>query len=180
VPPSPYGLSKLAQDQIATAAARDDRLDVVIARPFNHAGPGQDPAFALPAFARQIALAEAGRGPRVIRVGNLDARRDIADVRDVVEAYTRIVERAPAGRPFNVCTGQAWRIGDLLEDLLSLSSTEIKIENDPARWRPNDVPLLQGDRRRIESELGWRPAMTMDQTLKDTLDWWRRRVAADA
>jgi len=176
LPPSPYGLSKLAQDQLALHAARDEGMDVVIARPFNHAGPRQDPVFAVPGFARQIARIEAGLAPPVIRVGNLDARRDLTDVRDVAEAYVRIVESAPRGRPYNVCSGRAWRIGDLLEELLHLSTATITVEHDPARMRPNDVPVLQGNAARARAELSWTPHIPIEQTLQDTLEYWRDRT----
>jgi GDP-4-dehydro-6-deoxy-D-mannose reductase len=176
LPPSPYGLSKLAQDQLALHAARDEGMDVVIARPFNHAGPRQEPAFAVPGFARQIARIETGLAPPVIRVGNLDARRDLTDVRDVADAYIRAVEAAPRGRAYNVCSGRAWRIGDLLDELLHLSPSEITVETDPARIRPNDVPVLQGNAARARAELGWTPHIPIEQTLRDTLEYWRGRV----
>jgi GDP-4-dehydro-6-deoxy-D-mannose reductase len=178
VPPSPYGLSKLAQDQLARHAASDEALDVVLARPFNHAGPRQEPAFALPGFARQIARIEAGLQEPVIRVGNLEARRDLTDVRDVVDAYLRIVESAPAGRPYNVCSGRAWRIGDLLDELLLLAKTPVTVESDAARLRPNDVPVIQGNAGRLRAELAWTPQIPIEQTISDTLDDWRRRIAA--
>ena len=178
VPPSPYGLSKLAQDQIALRAVHDDKLDVVLARPFNHVGPRQSPGFAVANFARQIALIEAGQAAPEIRVGNLDARRDITDVRDVVDAYVRLMDDAPPGRPYNVCSGRAWRIGDLLEELVHLSSTPVRIETDAARMRPNDVPVFQGDATRIRTELGWVSTIKVEQTLRDTLEWWRREVRA--
>jgi GDP-4-dehydro-6-deoxy-D-mannose reductase len=174
LPSSPYGLSKLAQDALARRAALEDGLDVAIARPFNHTGPGQSAAFALPSFAKQIARIEAGLASPVLRVGNLDAERDVSDVRDVVDAYTRIATAAPAARPFNVCSGAAYRIGDLLDRLLSFASTRIAVERDPSRLRPNDVPRLMGNRERVSVELGWRPRIPIDQTLLDTLEWWRR------
>ena len=178
VPPNPYGLSKLAQDQIALRAVQEDDLDVVLARPFNHIGPRQTPGFAVASFARQIARIEAGQAPPEIRVGNLDARRDITDVRDVVDAYVRLMEDAPPGRPYNVCSGRAWRMGDLLEELVHLSSTKVHIETDPARMRPNDVPVFQGNATRIRTEVGWVSTIKVEQTLRDTLDWWRREVRA--
>ena len=178
VPPSPYGLSKLAQDQLALRAAREDGMDVVIARPFNHIGPRQDPSFAVASFARQIARIEAGLAPAVIRVGNLDARRDITDVRDVVDAYHRLMQSAPAGRPYNICSGRAWRIGDLLEELVQLADVPVTIEVDDTRFRPNDVPVVQGDASRLRTELGWSPRIPVEQTLRDTLDWWRGEVRA--
>ena len=178
LPSSPYGLSKLAQDQLAQRSCQEDGLDVVIARPFNHAGPGQSPAFAIPSFARQIARIEAGLAPPALRVGNLETRRDLTDVRDVVTAYVNIMAAAPRGRPYNICSGRAWRIRDLLDELLHLTPTPVKVEVDEARLRPNDTPVVQGDATRIRAELGWAPKIRVEQTLRDTLDYWRAQVAA--
>jgi GDP-4-dehydro-6-deoxy-D-mannose reductase len=173
---SPYGLSKIAEDQLALTAARDDGLDVVVARPFNHAGPRQTPAFAVSGFARQIARIERGEAPPEIHVGNLDARRDLTDVRDVVHAYERIMDSGVAGRVFNVCTGEAHRIGDVLDRLLRLSPARITTVLDAERLRPSDLPLVQGDPSRIRAELGWTPAIPLDRLLADVLDWWRSEL----
>lgn len=178
-PPTPYGVSKLAQDQLALRAVTEDGLDVVVARPFNHAGPRQKPGFSISSFARQIARIERGLDPPVIRVGNLDARRDITDVRDVVAAYVGLMERAPAGRPYNVCSGRAWRIGDLLDELRQMALVPVEIEVDADRLRPNDVPVIQGDATRLRSELGWTPRIPVEHLLRDTLDWWRQQATGD-
>ena len=178
VPSNPYGLSKLAQDALARRAFADDGLDVRIARPFNHAGPRQDPAFVVSSFARQIALIEAGRLPSELHVGNLDARRDVTDVRDVVDAYERIMIDAPAGRPYNICSGRAVRVGDLLDRLLTLSRSPVRVTQDPARLRPEDSPVLVGDSTRIRTELGWMPGISIDRLLGDTLEWWRAAIGA--
>jgi GDP-4-dehydro-6-deoxy-D-mannose reductase len=180
VPQSPYGLTKLAQDLIATSAACVDELDVVVARPFNHIGPYQAPGFAVPSFARQIARIERGLDPPVLRVGNLDTHRDFTDVRDVVDAYCRIMDRAPRGRAFNVCSGQAYRIGDLLDQLVGLARVPIRIETDPARLRPSDVPAIVGNASRLRAELGWTPGIPIARTLSETLDWWRTEVVQSA
>ena len=176
VPPTPYGLSKLAQDRLAARLAAEDGLDVVIARPFNHAGPRQSKAFAVASFARQIARIEAGLSSPEIRVGNLDARRDITDVRDVVEAYECLMAGAPDARPYNICSGRAWRIGDLLEELTHLSTVPVSVVVDQDKFRPNDMPVLQGDAARIRAELGWTPKIPVEQMLADTLDWWREEI----
>jgi GDP-4-dehydro-6-deoxy-D-mannose reductase len=176
LPGTPYGLSKLAQDQLALRAATEDDLDVVIARPFNHVGPRQRPDFAVSSFARQIALIEAGRAKSPIRVGNLDVRRDITDVRDVVEAYHLLMHAAPRGRPYNISSGRAWKIGDLLEDLRQMARVPVATEVDEALLRPNDTPVVHGDATRIRAELGWVPRIPVEQTLADTLEWWRGQI----
>ena len=178
IPPSPYGLSKLAQDLLAERACEDDGLEVVIARPFNHAGPRQSAAFAVSSFARQIARIEAGLAQAVMRVGNLDARRDMTDVRDVVEAYHLLMNGAKPGRPYNICSGRAWKIGDLLEELLHFARVPITVSVDEHRLRPNDVPVIQGDASRIRADLGWAPRIPVEQTLSDTLEWWRTETLA--
>ena len=176
-PASPYGFSKLAQDQLALAAAREDGLDVVVARPFNHVGPGQDPSFFLSSFARQIALIEAGALPPEIRVGNLDAERDLTDVRDVVAAYAGLLTAGAPGRAYNICTGATHRIGDLLDRLLALSRVPISRVIDPERLRPNDLPRLVGNWGRLRTELGWEPHRDLNGTIADTLEYWRAEVA---
>jgi GDP-4-dehydro-6-deoxy-D-mannose reductase len=170
-PSSPYGLSKLAQEMLA--ARTGGPLAVAIARPFNHVGPRQDPQFAASGFARRIADIERGVWAPEISVGNLDARRDLTDVRDTVAAYRLIVERGVAGRPYNVCTGRAIAIGDLLDRLLSRARVKITIKRDPARFRPNDTPLLLGDPGRARAELGWTAAIPIERTLDDLLEYWR-------
>jgi GDP-4-dehydro-6-deoxy-D-mannose reductase len=176
-PSNPYGLSKLAQDDLARRAAADG-LNVLIARPFNHIGPLQEPGFAVSSFARQIARIERGLEPPELRVGNLEAERDITDVRDVVAAYESIMERAAPGRVYNICSGQTRRIRTLLDALLRLSPVPIRVEIDPERFRPNDVPVIRGDFSRIRAELGWSPALDLEETLHDTLLWWRGVTAA--
>ena len=176
VPASPYGLSKLAQEQLALRAATEDGVEIVLARPFNHAGPRQDSAFAVAGFARQIALIEAGRGEAVIHVGNLDAVRDLTDVRDVADAYERLMQAAPSGRPYNVCSGRGVRIGDVLDELIRQSRVPVRVAVDPDRLRPSDTPRFVGNPNRIRQELGWMPRHALVDTLRDTLEWWRERT----
>lgn len=173
-PASPYGLSKLAQEMVGLGAVGGPR--VWIARPFNHFGPRQTSAFVSSAFAQQIAEIERGLRPPEIAVGNLEARRDLTDVRDTVHAYMRILEAGEPERPYNVCTGDAWPIAELLTTLLARSTASIRVVVDPSRYRPNDTPLVVGDRGRIERELGWTPTIPVDQTLSDLLEYWRRRI----
>lgn len=173
-PSSPYGVTKLAQEMIA---ARETSFPVVLARPFNHVGPRQSPAFVTSSFAKQIAEIEAGLIAPRLSVGNLDARRDITDVRDTVRAYRLLAERGRTGRAYNVCSGRACRIGDLLELLLSRASRAIDVALDPARLRPSDQPVILGDGSRARTEIGWQPAIPIEDTLSDLLDDWRRRIA---
>ncbi|MEQ1869946.1 MAG: GDP-mannose 4,6-dehydratase [Vicinamibacterales bacterium] len=174
-PASPYGVSKLAQEMVGIGAVGGPR--VFIARPFNHFGPRQAPIFVTAAFARQIAEIEAGDRPPVISVGNLEARRDLTDVRDTVRAYDLILEHGVAERPYNVCSGTAFPVSHILEALLRRSSVSIRVEVDPTRYRPNDTPLVVGDRTRIGTDLGWEPRTTLDTTIDDLLAYWRQRVA---
>jgi GDP-4-dehydro-6-deoxy-D-mannose reductase len=173
VPANPYALSKLAQDHLSLRAAHDDGLDLVVARPFNHIGPRQEAAFAIASFARQIALAEAGRIEPTIRVGNVDTRRDLTDVRDVVRAYRDLVAQGARGEAYNVCSGQAVRIGDVLDHLLRAATVKIAIQIDRDRMRAEDTPVVVGSPERIRAATGWAPTHTLRQTLEDTLDWWR-------
>jgi GDP-4-dehydro-6-deoxy-D-mannose reductase len=175
-PSNPYGISKLAQEMIA---ARAPATRVLIARPFNHAGPRQSPSYVTSSFARQIAEIERGRREPVLLVGNLESRRDITDVRDTVRAYRLLVERGQPGRPYNVCSGRAYRVGDLLTTLVGLSKLEIAVRQDPARMRPADIPVVVGDPARIRSETGWEPALRIERTLSDLLDYWRQRTAVE-
>jgi GDP-4-dehydro-6-deoxy-D-mannose reductase len=171
VPDTPYGLSKLAQEMLAEHAG--PRVTVTIARAFNHIGPRQDPMFAASGFARRIADIERGRWEPTITVGNLDSRRDLTDVRDTVRAYQLILTRGAQGDVFNVCSGVAFVIRDLLDHLIGRARVPVRIQVDPARYRPNDAPLLVGNPGRIRDRLGWATRIAMDRTIDDLLEYWR-------
>lgn len=173
-PSDPYGVSKLAQEMLSV---RSSDVPVFIVRPFNHAGPRQSPAYVTSSFARQIAEIEAGRSAPVLHVGNLDARRDITDVRDTVRAYRLVLQHGQPGRPYNVCSGEAYRVRDLLDALVGLSRASIDIQVDPARLRPSDNPVIAGDRSRIGAETGWIPEIPIERTLDDLLNYWRQQIA---
>jgi GDP-4-dehydro-6-deoxy-D-mannose reductase len=176
-PSSPYGLSKLAQEMTALNAASRDKLPIVVARPFNHAGPRQDPTYVTSSFARQIALAEVGRLAGPIAVGNLDTSRDVTDVRDTVRAYRALAERGSAGRVYNVCSGKAYSVRQLLDALVAQARGPIEVRPDPALFRPNDNPIVLGDPSRITNETGWRAQIPIEQTLGDLLEYWRERIS---
>jgi GDP-4-dehydro-6-deoxy-D-mannose reductase len=173
VPDSPYGLSKLAQEMLGVRT--NGPLTVTIARAFNHIGPRQDPYYVASGFARRIADIEHGRWEPQISVGNLDARRDLTDVRDTVRAYRLILEHGLPGRPYNVCSGRAIAIRDLLDRLIARARVPVEVRVDPARYRPNDTPLLLGDPGRLRDELGWTAEIPIEQTLDDLLEYWRTR-----
>ena len=173
-PASPYALSKLAQEALALRAPQEDGVEVVVARAFNHTGPRQDPAFAAPSFARQIALIERGAIEPVIRTGNLDAERDFTDVRDVVRAYRLLMERGTPGRVYNVCSGVGRSIRSVLDALVARSSARVEIELDPEKLRPSDTPVLVGNPSRLMKETGWRLKRTFDEMIEDLLEYWRR------
>jgi GDP-4-dehydro-6-deoxy-D-mannose reductase len=172
-PTNPYAISKLAQEQLALRAIQEDGLDLVLTRSFNHTGPGQTPEFAAPSMARQIALIERGELEPVIKVGNLDAQRDVTDVRDVVRAYAALMQSGRTGVIYNVASGVARSIRSILDALVSRSKVPVKIEVDPGRMRPNDVPVVVGNHSRLTEATGWHPQVSFDQMLDDLLTYWR-------
>lgn len=177
-PQSPYATSKLAQELLGLRVAHEDGLPVFLTRSFNHFGPRQDPSFAASSFARQLARIEVKLDPPVIRVGNLEARRDLTDVRDVVRAYRDIISRGRPGKVYNVCSERAYPIAEILDRLVGLARIPVGIQTDPARMRPNDVPLVLGNANRIREEVAWTPAIPIERTLSDLLDYWRGQVRA--
>ncbi|WP_315751536.1 MULTISPECIES: GDP-mannose 4,6-dehydratase [unclassified Bradyrhizobium] len=174
-PVSEYAASKAAAD-LAIGALTRKGLRAVRLRPFNHSGPGQSDRFALPAFARQIAAIELGGADPVIKVGNLEAERDIVDVRDVVEAYITVIEgsdKLPSNAVFNIASGKSVRIGDLLDLMLSFASKKIRIEPDPGRMRAIEIPRYVGNANLAREVLGWKPEFTISRTLRDMYDAYR-------
>lgn len=171
-----YAATKAAQNLIGKIYAQAYRLPVVLVRPFNHIGPGQLPGFVAADFCKQIAEAEAGLREPVMRVGNLTAQRDFTDVRDVVRAYRLLAEKGRPGETYNVGSGHAVEIRELLRCLLSLSKGDIQAEVDPAKFRPVDVPVLEADIRKLQTDTGWMPTFSLEKTLEDTLNYWRAQI----
>jgi GDP-4-dehydro-6-deoxy-D-mannose reductase len=174
-PLSPYGVSKVGQDLLAYQYFMSYKMDVVRTRGFNHTGPRRAPVFVVSDFSKQIADIEKGRKEPVIHVGNLDAERDFTDVRDVVRAYFLALEKGKSGEAYNICSEKSWRIGDMLDKLLSFSKAKIKVQQDAARLRPSDVPRLRGDASKFRRDTGWTPRIPFEQTLEDMLEYWRAR-----
>ena len=175
-PGNPYALSKLAQEQLAMRAFADDGLDIVMVRSFNHTGPRQPPAFVAPSMARQIALIEKGDAEPVIRVGNLDARRDFTDVRDVVRAYVSLATLGKSGEIYNVGSGVGRSIQSLLDALKSRARVEVRVEVDPERLRPTETSALVADTTRLRDRTGWQPQISFESMLDHLLDYWRAEV----
>lgn len=176
-PTSPYAFSKFAEDQLALHAAAADDLDIVVARPFNHTGPGQSADFAASSFAKQVASIEAGLAAPTIAVGNLDAARDFSDVRDVVDAYAALMTRGRRGVAYNIASGTAITMREVLDQLIALSSVPVSITTDPTRMRPADIPWMAGDATRLTTDTGWTPRIPLASTLSDLLTYWRRVLA---
>jgi GDP-4-dehydro-6-deoxy-D-mannose reductase len=180
-PMNTYAASKAAAD-LAVGALASQGLRVIRVRPFNHTGPGQSTEFVVSGFAEQIARIGAGTQPPILRVGALDPERDFLDVRDVCAAYVACLRGADAFSPdciFNIASGTARRIGDILRALLALAGVEARIETDPGRLRRSEIPLACGDATRARSVLGWQPRIAWEQTLRDTLAYWQERVARE-
>jgi GDP-4-dehydro-6-deoxy-D-mannose reductase len=175
-PASPYALSKVMQDYHSIFCHQAYGTRTIITRAFNMTGPGQSPNFVVSDFAKQIAEAEAGTRQPLIRVGNLEARRDFSDVRDLVEVYWGLVQKGEPGEAYNVCSGTDHSIKEILDALLSLSTVDIKVETDASRMREADIPVLRGDNRKLRDLLDWKPNYSMQETLEDVLDWWRARI----
>jgi len=174
-PLSPYAVSKVAQDMLGYQYWMSWKLDSVRTRGFNHEGPRRGPVFVASDFAMQVAEIEKGLRPPVLHVGNLDARRDFTDVRDMVRAYWLSLEKCAPGEVYNICSGRAWSIRDMLDLLLSMTKVKIEVKQDPARLRPSDVPVLLGDHSKFTAATGWEPTIPFEQTLRDMLDYWRGR-----
>ena len=174
-PLSPYGVSKVAEDMLAYQYHKSYGLKTVITRAFNHEGPRRGEVFSTSNFAKQIAEIEKGKEP-VIHVGNLNASRDFTDVRDVVRAYVISTEKCDYGEAYNICSGKAWKISDMLNLLLSMSQKKIEVRQDPTRMRPSDVEILLGDSTKFNQKTGWAPKIPFETTMKDLLDYWRKLV----
>lgn len=177
-PGSPYAVSKVTQDMMAYQYWAAHKLPVVRVRAFNHIGPRQTDAFVVASFARQVAEIEHDLKPPVVRTGNLDARRDFTDVRDMVRAYWLAAVQGEAGQVYNIGSGTARSIRSVLDALISMSNRTISIEPDPARMRPSDIPELRCDASRFTAQTGWMPEIPFEQTLCDVLNYWRATVAA--
>jgi len=172
-PDSPYAASKAAADLVSYQYTRHPGLDIVRVRPFNHIGPRQSPQFAVSSFARQLANIERGRQPPVLETGNLRSQRDLTDVRDVVAAYVLLMERGRIGEAYNVGSGQTYTMQTVLDRLVALSTATVEVRQKASLVRETDLAVIRGNAGKLRRETGWSPRFTLEQTLMDTLAYWR-------
>jgi GDP-4-dehydro-6-deoxy-D-mannose reductase len=165
---------------VALTAWRDYGIPVVITRSFNHIGPLQAPAFAAPGFARQLARIEAGLMPPTLMVGNLEALRDLSDVRDTVRAYRALMQSGRTGTCYNVCSGTAISMQAMLDGLRAHVRVPVTVTQDPARMRPADTPIVLGDRSLLTADTGWEPTYPLETTLADLVEYWREQAGTEA
>jgi GDP-4-dehydro-6-deoxy-D-mannose reductase len=175
-PMSPYAVSKAAADLLSYQYYMSYKLPVLRTRAFNHTGPRRGEVFATSNFAKQIAEVESGKRPPIIYVGNLKAKRDFTDVRDIVQAYSMAVEKGTPGEAYVLAAGKSYAIGEVLNILLDLARLKVEIKEDPARMRPSDVPNLLGDSSKFRRQTGWKPEIPLEKTLEDLLNYWREQV----
>ncbi len=175
-PLSPYAVSKVAQDLLGFQYYQTHGLRCLRTRGFNHTGPRRGDVFVTSNFSKQIALIEKGKQEPTIHVGNLESLRDFTDVRDMVRGYILVTEKGIPGDVYNICSGKAYRIQQVLDILLSLSEVNVQVQEDPSRARPSDVPVLVGDCSKFSQLTGWKPTIPFEKTLEDLLNYWRERV----
>lgn len=171
-----YAATKAAQNMIGAIYAQAYHMPIMMVRAFNHVGPNQSPQFVVADFCKQVAEIEAGKREPVLRVGNLSAKRDFSDVRDVVRAYSLLIHKGVGGETYNVGSGKAVAIQQLLDMILSMASVPVRVEVDPSKLRPVDVPVIEADTSKIRECTGWMPQISLDDTIRETLDYWRRNI----
>ena len=175
-PLSPYAVSKVTQDMMGYQYHQSHGLKVIRTRTFNHEGPRRGEVFVTSNFARQVAEIELGLKPPIVEVGNLDARRDWTDVRDVVRAYWLAISKCTPGEVYVIGSGKSRTVREMLDSLLALSDVKVEVKQDPTRLRPSDVPILEADPTQFRMATGWEPEIPFEQMMRDLLDYWRDRL----
>lgn len=171
-----YAATKACQNMIGNIYSKAYDMELMMVRAFNHIGPGQAPMFVVSDFCKQVAEIEKGLREPIMKVGNLAAKRDFTDVRDVVKAYVKLIVSGQPGETYNVGSGDAKAIQEILDLIVSMSTADIKVEIDPNKLRPVDVPIIEADITKINRLTGWKPEIPLEQTIRETLDYWRRNV----
>ena len=174
-----YAATKACQNMIGGIYANAYDMQVLMVRAFNHIGPEQSSIFVVSDFCRQVAEIEKGLKEPVMYVGNLSAQRDFTDVRDVVRAYTLLIEKGKPGETYNVGSGHAYEIREILDKIISLSTVEIKVEIDQNKIRPVDVPIIEADVTKLMNTTGWKKEIPLEQTIEETLNYWRKKLEVE-
>jgi GDP-4-dehydro-6-deoxy-D-mannose reductase len=176
-PGSPYGVSKVAAELSGLQYHDNFGLHVLVTRSFNHVGPRQGDRCSIQTFCRQMAEIEAGRQPPALMVGNLEPRRDFTHTRDVARALWLLIEKGAPGEVYNLCSGRATRIGDIVQMVVERGRVPVEVRQDPARLRPSDEPILQGDNNKLRAATGWEPTIGMEEIVEELLEYWRAQLA---
>ena len=177
-PLSPYAVAKIAAEALCYQWSQTEKFEIVIARPFNHIGPGQSERFAISDFGKQIAAIKLGLAAPVMHVGDIDTTRDFTDVRDIVAAYHLLLQQGDNGETYNVCSGTERTIRSLIERMCQLAGVVVELRTDPARFRPSEQRRVRGSNQKLSDATGWMPAHKIDQTLMDTVDYWVQQLNA--
>ncbi len=175
-PLSPYGVSKVAMDLLGYQYNKSYGLKIIRTRAFNHEGPRRGEQYVTSNFAKQVALMETGEQEPVLKVGNLEAKRDYTDVRDMVKAYWLATEKGIPGEVYNIASGKAYKIQIIVDILQKISKIEFEVKQDPKRLRPSDVQILLGDSTKFRKQTGWKPEIPFEKTMQDLLDYWRKKI----
>lgn len=175
-PTNPYAVSKIAQDYLGRQYFLAHKLKIIRVRPFNHIGPGQSDNFVVSSFAKKIVEIEKAKREPVLPVGNLDAKRDFTDVRDMVKAYTLLIEKGVFGEVYNIGSGTSIKIEDILNKLISISGVTVKVETDKSLFRPVDNPDLVSDSSKLKEITNWKPDIEIEKTLTDVVNYWRSKI----
>ncbi len=179
-PDNPYAASKAMAELLRVQYRKCICGGIITARSFNHTGPGQPPNFVLPSIAKQFAEMEAGLRPPRLTVGNIEVERDFTDVRDVVRAYFALLDKGRTDEVYNVCSGSALRLADVIGKFEAISGIAIQIDTDPERLRSNEVSQIFGDSTKIRTETGWSPQIPLEKTIRDLLDYWREKIKGES
>lgn len=175
-PNNPYSVARVSQEMLSKLYADSYGLDIVMTRSFNHIGPGQRDIFVVSSFVKQLVKISQHPEEKIIKVGNINVVRDFLDVRDVVDAYYKLLINGEKGSVYNVCSSKGTKLEDLIKAIANILKIEIKIEIDPQKVRPNDSEIIIGDNTKLMTELGWRPKYSLKETFEDMVDFWREKL----
>jgi GDP-4-dehydro-6-deoxy-D-mannose reductase len=175
-PQNPYSVSKVAAEFLCQQYCISEGMNIIIARPFNHVGPGQSERFAVSSFAKQVAEIALGLKPPMLSTGSLDTTRDFTDVRDVVRAYLLLLLHGKTGEIYNICSGRDYSMEDILQKMFEISGVKCSVTTDPARLRANEQKAMRGSFAKIQTAIGWQPQISIEQSLQDAISAWKEEL----